>query len=421
MTYIHNDETSFRKWYKHLVPEADKLLRAIEDKTLDVHANKEAYTQALGIKRQLCVMEVLMDDLHTDFLREKLLGRQRFGRTPIEAELYREVFYTWQKVCFPKGETRQKIVTMIPASTKTDDNSAKVAEQLARTRKKRVAAYARVSTVQEAQQHSLELQIDYYTNFITNHTDWEFAGIYSDHGVTGTSYENRKGFQRMIEDAKAGKIDLILTKSVSRFARNTVDSLSVARELKSCGTEVYFEKEDISSLDPQAELMFTIMSSLAQEESRTLSENIRWGKKRSMEAGKVSLGWSNFLGYEKGPDGLPKIVPSEAKIVRKIYRLFLAGESYGKIAKRLTAEGVLTPARKQTWTPMAVRRILINEKYKGDALLQKTYSKDFLDRKIHINHGERPQYYVKNSHPAIISPEMFDKVQELIKNERLQS
>lgn len=173
----------------------------------------------------------------------------------------------------------------------------------------------------------------------------------------------------MVADAKAGKIDLILTKSISRFARNTVDSLSMTRELKTYGTEVYFEKENISSMDAQAELLFTIMSSLAQEESRSISENVRWGVQRSMESGKISIAYSNFLGYEKGPDGLPHVVEEEAKIVRDIYHQFLLGKTYNEIANDLTSRGIASPSGKSKWTYSTVRSILTNEKYMRKLML----------------------------------------------------
>ncbi|MBR3017276.1 MAG: recombinase family protein [Clostridia bacterium] len=282
------------------------------------------------------------------------------------------------------------------------------------TRKKRVAAYARVSTEQDAQQNSYEAQISFYTDYIKSKPDWEFVKVYADEGISGTSYKKRDGFNRMVKDAEDGKIDLILTKSISRFARNTVDSLTITRKLKSVGVEVYFEKENISSMDAQAELIFTIMSSVAQEESRSISENVRWGKQRSMEAGKVYLPYSSFLGYTKGEDGLPRIVEEEAQIVRSIYTMFLGGMSLNSIADKLNTEGIKTPSGKKAcrWTKDGIRRILTNEKYRGDARLQKTYTVDFLTKEVRVNHGERKQWYVHDSHDAIVSPETFDLAQK---------
>lgn len=278
--------------------------------------------------------------------------------------------------------------------------------------KKKVAAYARVSTDTEEQLSSYEAQVDHYTRHIKAKPEWEFAGVYTDEGISATSTKKRDGFNRMVEDALNGKIDLIITKSVSRFARNTVDTLTTVRLLKEKGIEVFFEKENIYTLDSKGELLITIMSSLAQEESRSISENVTWGQRKRFADGKVNLPYGHFLGYEKGEDGLPKIVEKEAEVVRLIYRLFLEGKTPSGIAKCLTGEGIPTPSGKQRWQYSTVKSILTNEKYKGDALLQKVFTVDFLTKKRKINEGEVPQYYVENSHPAIISRETFDLVQE---------
>ncbi len=282
-------------------------------------------------------------------------------------------------------------------------------------RKKRVAAYAHVSTELDSQQNSYEAQIDYYSAFIQENPEWEFAGIYSDEGITGTSYKRRDGFNKMVEDASAGLIDLILTKSISRFARNTVDALTITRQLKTKGVEVRFEKENISSMDTTAELIFTIMSSIAQEESRSISENVRWGIQRCMEAGRVILPWKSFLGYEKGPDGLPQINEEEAAVVRDIYHDYLDGHTLRGIARDLAKRGVKSPCSKQNWSPETVRNILTNEKYKGDAILQKTYTVDFLSKEVRVNHGERKQWYIQDSHDAIITADAFRQVQSELK------
>lgn len=285
-------------------------------------------------------------------------------------------------------------------------------------KKKRVAAYARVSTDQEEQEGSFLSQVSFYAKFIDSHANWQLVKIYADKGLSGTSFKRRPQFNQMLADAESGKIDLILTKSISRFARNTVDSLSVTRQLKGLGVEVFFEKENISSFDDKAELMFTILSSIAQEESRSISENVRWGKLRSMEAGKVSLPYKNFLGYRKGKDGYPEVVEEEAKIIRKIYQLFLDGVSYREIARILTNEGILTPSRRLVWNAQSIRSILTNEKYKGAAILGKTYIDSFLTKRVKVNHGERKKFYVEKSHEAIISPEIFDRVQQEIKSRK---
>jgi DNA invertase Pin-like site-specific DNA recombinase len=281
-------------------------------------------------------------------------------------------------------------------------------------RKRRVAGYARVSTDLEEQLTSYEAQVDYYTRHIRENPEWEYAGIYVDQGISATSTKKRDGFNTMIRDALDGKIDLILTKSVSRFARNTVDSLTTVRMLKEKGVEVYFEKENIYTLDSKGELLITIMSSLAQEESRSISENVTWGQRKRFADGKVSLPYRQFLGYRKGADGLPEIVEEEAGTVRLIYRMFLEGKTPFGIAKYLSDQGVPTPAGKKNWRTSTVQSILANEKYKGDALLQKKFTVDFLTKKQKVNEGEVPQYYVENSHPGIVSSEMFDMVQREI-------
>jgi len=284
--------------------------------------------------------------------------------------------------------------------------------------KRRVAAYARVSTDSDEQFTSFEAQVDYYTRQITANPDWTMIEVYTDEGISGTNTKKREGFNRMISDALMGKIDLIITKSISRFARNTVDTLTAVRQLKEKGVEVFFEKENIYTMDSKGELLITIMSSLAQEESRSISENVAWGKRAKCEEGKVYLPYKQFLGYEKGPDGQPQIVEEQAETVRLIYKLFLDGLMPSGIAKRLEGMGILSPAGKQRWQPGTVESILTNEKYKGDALLQKTFCVDFLTKKMKRNEGELPQYYVEQSHPAIVSSEVFDEVQHELKRRR---
>lgn len=307
----------------------------------------------------------------------------------------------------------ERKVTTIPA-TLTRFTAVPIAEN----RKRRTAAYARVSTDTEEQISSYEAQVRFYTDYIQSRSDWEFAGVYTDEGITGTSTEHREGFKRMMKDALAGKIDLIVTKSVSRFARNTVDSLTAVRDLKAKGVEVYFEKENIRTLDSKGELLITIMSSLAQEEARSISENVTWGIRKRFADGKVSMAYSSFLGYEKGPDGTPVINEDEAEIVRLIYSLFLQGKAVSWIASHLTREGIPTPRKKEKWTTTTIESILTNEKYKGDAVLQKTYISDFLTKKAKPNNGEIPKYYVENSHPAIISAETFALAQDEMKRRK---
>ena len=298
-------------------------------------------------------------------------------------------------------------ITVIPAS-KTLHSKMPVN---ARSRRK-VAGYARVSTDSEEQLTSYEAQVDYYTKFIRSNSDWEFVDVYTDEGISATKTRHRDGFNRMIADALAGRIDLIVTKSVSRFARNTVDSLTAVRKLKEHGTEVYFEKEGIYTFDSKGELLITIMSSLAQEESRSISENVTWGQRKRFADGKVSLPYKSFLSYRKGSDGLPEIVPEEAEIVREIYKLFIQGKTVNWIATHLTAKGIPTPRDKEKWQTSTIESILTNEKYKGSAVLQKKFTVDFLSKKMKVNEGEVPQYIVEQSHPAIIDPAQWQKVQD---------
>ena len=278
--------------------------------------------------------------------------------------------------------------------------------------KRRVAAYARVSTDEDEQLNSYENQINYYTRYIQSRPEWEFVGLYSDEGISGLNTKKRDGFRQMVEDALNGKIDWILTKAISRIARNTVDTLVTIRQQKEKGVEVYFEKENIYTLDSKGELLITIMSSIAQEESRSISENITWAKRKNMERGKVSMSYGQFLGYEKGEDGKPQIIEKEAAVVRRIYNLYLDGKSVREIARILTAGKIPTPSGKNcNWNVSTIMSILRNEKYKGDALLQKVYTADFLNKKVVKNMNVLPQYYVENSHPAIIDGETFDLVQ----------
>ena len=299
-----------------------------------------------------------------------------------------------------------KNITVIPATINPITRLPRESTQL-----RKVAAYARVSTDSEEQLTSYEAQVDYYTRYIQGRPDWLFVGIYTDEGISATNTKRREGFNRMVADALNGKIDLIVTKSVSRFARNTVDSLTTVRKLKDAGVEVYFEKENIWTLDSKGELLITIMSSLAQEESRSISENVTWGQRKRFADGKVNMPYKQFLGYRKGADGLPEIVPEEAEIVRMIYRLYTEGQPSNAIASQLTAMGIPTPGGKTIWQRATIDSILRNEKYKGAALLQKTFTVDFLQKKTKVNEGEVPQYYVEHSHEAIISPAEWERVQ----------
>ena len=279
--------------------------------------------------------------------------------------------------------------------------------------KKKVAAYARVSMQSERMLHSLSAQVSYYSGLIQKNPDWEYAGVYADDFISGTNTVKRDEFKRMLADCEAGKIDIILTKSISRFARNTVDLLETVRHLKDLGVEVQFEKERIRSMDGDGELMLTILASFAQEESRSISDNVKWGIRKRMQNG-IPNGHFRIYGYRWEGDELV-IVPEEAETVRRIYRAYLEGKSPSYIARQLSASGIPSPSGKANWRPETVKSILTNEKYKGDAVLQKTFCTDFLTKKFKANEGEVPQYYVENSHPAIIEPEVFDMVQAEIR------
>lgn len=279
-------------------------------------------------------------------------------------------------------------------------------------KKMKVAAYCRVSTELEEQDSSYEAQVEYYTSKISENENWKNAGIYADDGKSGTNTKKRADFNAMIQDALAGKIDMILTKSVSRFARNTVDSLVTIRKLKEKNVAVVFEKEGINTLEGTGEILITILSSLAQEESRNISENIRWGVVRKFEKGKVIVNCTKFMGYTKNEDGDLVIVPEEAEIVKLIFRLYLEGYSTGKIAKHLEEQGIKTATGQDKWHSTVIDKMLRNEKYMGDALLQKTYTVDFMTKKKVKNTGIVPQYYVEDDHEAIIPKELFYRVQE---------
>ena len=272
---------------------------------------------------------------------------------------------------------------------------------------KKVAAYCRVSSGKDAMLHSLSTQVSYYSGLIQNHADWSYCGVYSDEAITGTK-SDRPGFQRMLKDCEAGKIDLILTKSISRFSRNTVTFLQTIRKLKSIGIDVFFEEQNIHSIDGSGELMTTILSSFAQEESHSVSQNMKWRIKKNFEEG---IPWNNaLLGYRLKGDRY-ELIPEEADTVRRIFREYLSGFGKTKIANGLTADGIPTRFG-GPWHPNTVGKILRNETYTGNLLLQKTFIEDHITKKKRINNGERPKYLVESSHEAIIPPETFEAVQK---------
>ena len=301
----------------------------------------------------------------------------------------------------------EKSITVIPARKRFGNTVAKE-----KIKKLRVAAYCRVSTETEEQNSSYEVQVAHYTEFIKKNNEWEFAGIFADDGISGTNTKKREEFNRMIDECMEGKIDLVITKSISRFARNTLDCLKYIRQLKEKNIAVFFEKENINTMDAKGEVLLTIMASLAQQESQSLSQNVKLGLQYRYQQGKVQVNHKRFMGYTKDEDGNLIIVPEEAEIIKRIYREYLEGKSLAGIGRDLEKDGILTAAGKPKWRPETIKKILNNEKYIGDALLQKTITVDFLTKKRVKNEGHLPQYYVENSHEAIIPKELFLQTQE---------
>ena len=279
------------------------------------------------------------------------------------------------------------------------------------TRKKRVCAYARVSSDREEAFHSLSSQISYYQKQIAEHEDWEYVGVFSDRGITGTK-EERPGFQAMLTACREGKVDIVLAKSITRFARNTVILLNTVRELKSLGIDIHFEEERIHTLSAQGELMISLLAARAQEESRSASENQKWRIQKCYEKGIPVTG--NCLGYRM-VDHQFLIDEEEEQIVLRIFSMYLSGMGKTAIAKRLNAEGIPTRLGTKKWTPNAVYSVIRNEKYQGDLRLGKRFVVDYVSKKEVTNHGERPSYYVKNNHDPILSSDTFDCVQREIK------
>jgi DNA invertase Pin-like site-specific DNA recombinase len=275
--------------------------------------------------------------------------------------------------------------------------------------KKRVAAYARVSCGKDAMLHSLSAQVSYYSNFIQSHPEWIYAGVYVDEAKTGTK-DKREGFQNLIADCRAGKVDMILTKSISRFARNTVALLQIARECKALGVDIYFEEQNIHTISGDGELMMTILASYAQEESLSVSENQKWRIRKNFEEGKP---WSGTIHGYRYENGTYIIIPEEAALVQKIFELYLKGLGYNAIAQRLNAEGYRTRNDK-LWYQSTIMAILRNYAYTGNLLLQKTYRENHMTKRKRFNQGEQPMFHAEETHEAIICKEMFDAVQKEI-------
>ena len=300
---------------------------------------------------------------------------------------------------------QKKVHVIAPEISVSEDVKSKY-------RQKRVAAYCRVSTQQEEQINSYEVQTRYYTEKINAEPKWKLVKIFADKGISGTSTKHRDEFNKMIRMCKRGKIDMIITKSISRFARNTVDCLKYIRMLRELNIDVYFEEQGIHSIEKGSEFYITVYGSLAQSESENISAHVRWGKEQCAKEGNVPFRYQNTLGYRKGTDGNPEIVPDEAEIIRYIYQRFLAGDSYGVIKTALEEKGVSSPSGKGIWSYSTIRSILTNEKYKGDMIVNKTFVVDCISKRIKKNNGERTKYYIENNHPAIIDDITFGKVQQ---------
>lgn len=307
-------------------------------------------------------------------------------------------------------------VTIIPPRKKIGNRVVKNNEK-----KINVAAYCRVSTDSDEQEESYEAQVKHFKEELEKNPAWNLVGIYADEGISATNTKKREQFNQMVDDAMDGKIDMIRTKSISRFARNTVDCLQTVRKLKTKNIEIYFEKEGINTLDANGEVLLTILSSLAQQESESLSQNVKIGLQYRYQQGKVNVNYNRFLGYTKGEDGKLVIVPEEAEIVKRIYREYLEGGSTISIAKGLERDGIKNGAGNTRWQGTNIQQILSNEKYIGDALLQKTVTIDTLQKKRVKNEDYLPQYYVKNDYPAIIPRELYFEVQtEMVRRAQLR-
>ncbi|NSW89300.1 MAG: recombinase family protein [Firmicutes bacterium] len=301
-------------------------------------------------------------------------------------------------------QPQEKQIIIIPANPL-------VAQNRTFPRQLRAAAYCRVSTDQEEQLTSYEAQVAYYTDKIMSNPEWTLAGIFADEGITGTSVKKRTNFLRMIRLCRKGKIDIILTKSISRFARNTVDCLNYIRELKELGIAVIFENENINTMKADTEIIITMLAGFAQAQSESISQNVRWGKRQSFKSGKVSFQYSRIYGYERGENDKPRVVPEQAAVVRRIFQSYLAGSSVPDIKRMLEAEGIAAAGGKPQWSVGALQYMLRNEKYCGDALLQKTFVENCISKKTRKNNGELPKYLVQNHHEAIIDRTLFEKVQ----------
>ena len=306
-------------------------------------------------------------------------------------------------------QSQERQVIEIGMKTQVASTTSNIKEEPKRLR---VCAYCRVSTEEEMQMNSLENQTIHYTNYIRNNADWMFVGIYSDRGKSGTKRVHRAGFNKMMRHALEGNIDLILCKSISRFARNVMDTLEAIRVLKENGIRVIFEKESVDTGSMESEFILTMLSVVAQEESRMISENLSWAHTKRFSSGKPLF--TRILGYKK-VNGVPWTIDlEEAKIVRETYDLYLAGYSLVAIARKFISKGYKKPNGRIDWKDSNIKSILSNERYVGDALCQKTYTKDYLTHETKVNNGERPQYYISNHHEPIVDRKVYDRVQRIL-------
>ena len=302
------------------------------------------------------------------------------------------------------SQTERKVI-IIPSKPEAAQRQTAVKRQL------RVAAYYRVSTEEEEQQSSYEAQCHYYTDKIMTNPDWTMAGIFADEGITGTSARKRPEFLRMIRLCRQKKIDLVLTKSISRFARNTVDCLDYVRALRTLGIAVIFEKENINTLESDSEMLITLLGAFAQAESESISANVRWGKRQAMREGKVSIQYKKLYALRRGENGEPEVIPEQAKVVRQIFHQYLSGASLRMIKDSLESNHIPNVSGEPVWSITAIRSILTNEKYCGDVLLQKTYVRDCISKQVVRNTGQLPMYLVQNNHEGIVDRKTFDAVQ----------
>ena len=298
-----------------------------------------------------------------------------------------------------------KKIVHIPANKKINVSRNEPGKRL------RVAAYCRVSSEEDKQINSFDNQVAYYTEYINKHSGYIMAGIYADEGISGTSTRKRSDFNRMIEDCKEGKIDLVITKSISRFARNTQDCLNYSRMLKELGIGIIFEKENVNTMEATGELLFTILASLAQDESRSISENVKWGKQALFAKGKWSMDYDKFYGYDRNEEGQLVINPEQGKVVKWMFESFIAGMNPDVIKRILNEKGVPTSTGTKSWAVSTIKQILRNEKHMGDVFIQKWYTPDFLSHRLAKNEGELPMYKIENDHEPIVDKELWEAVQ----------